>query len=109
MRAVELDLFRLPISEQEARFIEFHKANPHIYREIVRRVSALTRAGVSRVGIAMVFEVMRYDHLISTQGEPWKLNNTYRAYYVRLLMKEHPHLAGLIETRRSRADEMKAA
>lgn len=104
----ELDLFQSPTSEQEARFTEFHNANPHIYAEIVKRVESLKLAGVTRIGIAMIFEAMRYDHMVRTQGEPWKLNNTFRAYFVRLLLRERPDFEGLIETRRSRADDMAA-
>jgi hypothetical protein len=105
------DLFRRLFPEPspaERGFLEFHKENPHIYAEIVKRASRLLRAGARRVGIAMIFESMRYDYLIQTSGEPWKLNNTYRAYYVRLLVLEHPHFRDIIEMRRSRADNLAA-
>lgn len=81
------------------RFEEFHQANPHVYREIVRRSLRLRRRGVKRFGMKAIFEVMRYDYALQTQGDEYKLNNNYTAHYARLVMAEVPELEGLFELR----------
>jgi len=81
------------------RFKLFHETNPHVYTELERRAWALVGAGVGRIGIAMMFESMRYDYAIQTQGDPYKLNNSFRAFYARLLRDEGPELRSLIEVR----------
>jgi hypothetical protein len=102
-----LDLFAAP-SRLEREFQEFHAENPQVFRELERRAAALVRAGVRRIGIALLYESARYDYAIRTTGEPWKLNNSHRAFYARLLIAAHPEWVGIIETRRSRADEVAA-
>jgi hypothetical protein len=86
-----------------ARFEAFHRDNPHVYvklRELARTVARTRR----RIGIAALFERLRWWAAFETVDvPPFKLNNDYRAYYARLLMQE-PELAGLFATRASRAD-----
>ena len=82
---------------------EFDRANPQIYRELVR----LARVWVDkrpdhRLGIKMLFERLRWDLAIKTTGEPLKLNNNYHALYARKIMAQEPDLADLFETRRLR-------
>lgn len=86
------------------RFLRFHELNPHVYQALRRLALDLARNGRSRIGIGMLFEVMRWQRLVATTGEEWLLNNDYRAPYARLLMASEPELAGIFETRRSKAD-----
>lgn len=92
-----------PGSPLERRFRDFHEAHPDVYRELEARCFALLRAGRTRIGLKAVYEALRFDRLVRTDGpEPWKLNNSYTALYARLLLSEHPKLAGVIETRQRR-------
>lgn len=79
----------------------FHRKNPHVYTRL--KVLALrTKAkGLEHYGIAALFEVMRYESL-TTAGEPWKMNNSYRALYARLLEYEVPQLNGFFRMSRLR-------
>lgn len=80
-------------------FERFHRENPHVYESLLRLARKWReRRPNSRCGIGMLYEVARWDLALSTEGEPLRLNNNYRAYYARLLMEE-PGLAGLFETR----------
>jgi hypothetical protein len=86
-------------------FLAYHTANPHILQRLVSRTRQLTSRGYERVGMGMLFELLRWDHLISsTTGEPFKLNNSYRAYYARLIEHLHPDLTGVYTMRQSAAD-----
>jgi hypothetical protein len=46
-------------------------------------------------------EELRYSPQLVTYGDhEFKMNNSYRAFYARLLIHRNPSLAGVIETRR---------
>lgn len=88
------------ISPLESAFTTFHEANPHVYHLIVRFAREKKRAGFKHYGIAGVFERVRWEMPITTEGDAFKLNNNYRAFYARLVMAECPDLAGFFHTRR---------
>ena len=60
--------------------------------------------------MGMLFELLRWDHMMQTDGdEPFKLNNNYRAYYARLIEKHEPDLRGVYTMRKSVSDGEVAA
>lgn len=81
------------------RFEEFDQENPHVYEEIFEIASTAKTNGVDRLGIATIFEVMRYNVAIRTKGDRFKLNNNFRAMYVRKLVEEYPQFTNMFETR----------
>ena len=108
MSQVEIDWGDLLDSDMAEKFEAFHAANPHVYETIVFRALVLKKRGHRRVGIASIFESMRWDHLMSTDGsEPFKLNNNYRAYYTRLIEHRVPDLRDFFTRRESKADSHK--
>lgn len=88
----------------EERFRIFHEHNPHVYRLLRAMALEWKRTGNHRCGMKMLWEALRYNSGLQTQGEPYKLNNNYTALYARLLMAEEPELRGMFETRERRAD-----
>lgn len=87
----------------DERFADFHRKNPHIYRNLVRL--ALDDAARKRPrGIAALFEELR-DSDISTDHATaiFKLDNSFASRYVRLMMKNEPRLSGHFETRELKA------
>jgi hypothetical protein len=88
-----------------AAFEEFHQANKHVYATLVRLAREwINSTGSRKVGIKSLFEVARWTLAIETSDAEYRLNNSYTAYYARLLMAENPELAGLFELRASSAD-----
>ena len=85
-------------------FIDFHEANPDVYDRLEAMTAKLAARGRKRVGIAMLFEVLRWQHYMQTEGEPFKLNNNYRAFYSRLIEANNPQWAGLFTKRGSISD-----
>jgi hypothetical protein len=81
------------------RFAEFDRRNPHVFREIRRRCNELLALGVKHFGLRLVWERMRWDHTVQTQGEPWKLNDHYVAYYARKLIESDRRFASVLELR----------
>ena len=88
-----------PEDEIQRRFEEFHDENPHVYRNLELLAARAHRAGASRIGIGMLFEVLRWEHTLRTTGDEFKLNNSFRSRYVRLMLERHPEWDGLFETR----------
>jgi hypothetical protein len=108
MSQLEIDWTGFHDDSMTEKFKEFHRANPHIARQITRRAYQLKQRGHRRCGMGMLFEVMRWSYMLKTDtDEPFKLNNNYRAYYSRLIEKENPDLEGFFTRRGSIADTVK--
>lgn len=84
------------------RFREFHDANPEVYDELVALARRAADRGHRRMGIDMLFNIVRWNRLMSTVDTDrtgFKLNNDFRSHYARLIMSQEPDLEGLFETR----------
>ena len=84
----------------DERFALFHRANPWVAKALEALTADLVARGRTRIGIGMLFEVLRWQHSRQTVGDDFKLNNSYRSRYARLLMELHPEWEGLFEIRR---------
>ena len=85
--------------DTEQRFEAFHRMNPHVYKSIVRIALDLKSRGFGRCSIWLIFNRLRWLYALQTQGDEFKLNNNYTAYYSRLVMETVPDLDGFFETR----------
>lgn len=87
----------------EQRFRGFHQQNPRVYDALRKLAVDLVQMGHERVGMKMLFEVVRWQHAMrTTKDGGFKLNNDFTALYARLLMDREPALAGRFETREMR-------
>lgn len=86
-------------SSLAARFRLFHRENPVVYKLLVQFARELKGKGHASAGIALIWERMRWEVMLSTTTDPFKLNNDYRSRYARLIMEQEPDLAGFFETR----------
>lgn len=113
--AEQLGLFDAPIVQPPMirgatladRFDAFHKCNPHVFAAIERQALRLAAQGEKRIGVKAITEDLRRGR-IATTGDDWRLNNSWPAFYARLLVAKHPRLEGVIEMRRAVADEVTA-
>lgn len=90
----------------EARFEAFHEANPWVLDALETLAADLHARGRTRIGIGMLFEVLRWYTARSTTEEEaggYRLNNNHRSRYARLILSRHPEWAGLFQTRELRA------
>lgn len=81
------------------RYIEWHRDNPRVYRLVEKFVAELVARGRRRIGIALIWERMRWEIALETGDEP-KLNNSWRSFAARLYLLHHPEHAGVFATRR---------
>lgn len=97
---------RHPTTALERSFWAFHAANPQVYARLRALALEARAAGVLTIGIAALFERLRWASQVETAGDPYKLNNNYRAFYARLLMAQEPTLRGLFRCRPSVGDDV---
>lgn len=90
----------VPSTELERRFKAFHKDNAHVYARLETRALELARSGRTRIGVAELVEDLRYDPTLRSKGEAFKINNSYRAFYARLLVHRQPSLEEVIQLRK---------
>ncbi len=95
----QLDIFSPP-SAIDAAFWTFHEANGHVYTRLVSMTEQAKRAGLTRVGMKQLFEVLRWNHALRTSGDPFLLNNSFTSRYVRIIQERRPDLADMFEVRR---------
>lgn len=83
----------------QANFEHFHKTNPEIYIKLCYLTRQWLAAGNDKIGIGMLFEVLRWDSAVNTVGDTFKLNNNYRSRYVRLIEDQEKDLTGVFHKR----------
>lgn len=88
----------------DRRFQAFHAGNPGVYEALVRLAREARAQGLERVGIGLLWEVLRWELLHKrVEADGYKLNNIYRSRYARLIMANEPDLAGVFEVRELRS------
>lgn len=96
-------LFDVPEIEDEAsldaRFARFHADHPDVYTALHTLTVDLLRQGHRKIGIGMLWEVLRWQSMLGGDVDGYRLNNSLRSRYSRLLMDSDPRLAGVFETR----------
>ena len=94
--SAQIEFFLKPLDRQ---FHEFHRTNPVVYKAFMDSAMEAFQAGVPRVGAKAIVERIRWDHMIRTRGDSFKINNSYVSRYVRLAVKECPYLSSMFEMR----------
>ena len=82
------------------KFIKFHEENPFVYQRLKELAIEWKEAGHDKIGIAMLYEVMRWTAGLKNKDiDGYTLNNNYKAYYARMLMFNESSLRGMFEVR----------
>lgn len=89
----------------DERFRAWLATHADVYAELERLALAELAAGAKRIGIGDLAERLRRDPRFSRKdGDPWKINNSYRSLIARKLVEEHPQLGSAIELRRRKGE-----
>lgn len=80
-------------------FAKYHAKNPHVYALFVAFAMEAIRAGRRKLSANVIFERIRWESLIRTEGDGFKVNNNYRADCARKFMEEHPEHSGIFRIR----------
>ena len=93
------------MTDTERRFYEFHGENPQVFEELVRLARRASQLGRRRIGIRMLWEVMRWNLTIEIDHEDddYKFNDHFTSRYSRMIMERNPDLVGLFQVRTLRS------
>lgn len=83
----------------EADFEKFHKENPHCYALFYKYAKQAKDNGLTQFSSEAIINRIRWYNDVETVSESFKINNNYKALYVRKLIKEHPEFDGFFELR----------
>jgi len=86
-------------SEAKKKWWAYHKQNPHVYAEFERLALHLISLGVPKCSHWLICNQIRWNHMIKTKADDFKINNNYFAYYARLFLHLHQDHAGFFELR----------
>lgn len=87
----------------DARFDAWLSANGHVLDAFCERALEAQRAGRTKIGAKRLVEVMRWDTRLTTNGDPFKLNNSFTSRLSRAAVTRHPELDGFFEQRELRS------
>tara|TARA_R100000005_G_C4965397_1_gene180410 strand:+ start:693 stop:1025 length:333 start_codon:yes stop_codon:yes gene_type:complete len=86
-----------------SNFRKFHKNNPQVFDMVLKYAYKQKDRGRKHYSIEIIMNVIRYHVDLDTVGDPFKINNNYKAYYSRMAMK-YMLDDKFFETRNSLAD-----
>lgn len=85
------------------RFQLWHRTNPHVADLLERLAEQWFAAGNVKCSAKALTERARWEGGLVTQGDTWKINNSFVAFYARLLVERRPEWSGRFEFRTQRA------
>lgn len=82
-----------------SRYHAWDQANPSFYALFVKYSLELITAGRRSFGVRLVWERIRWESMIQTQGDQYKMNDHYHAIYARRFMDDHPQFGNVFKLR----------
>lgn len=89
-------------STAQQKFEKYHRDNPHVLERLIAMTDQAVAKGHRCIGIKLLFEVLRWETMISTKGDEYKINNNYAPRYARLIEQVRPDLEGVFRKRELR-------
>jgi len=84
----------------KTRFDDYDRLNPGVWELFKEYADLAWKAGLRRAAAKMIIERIRWEqHVVVAGSEPYKINNSFTAYYARKFQAEFPARADLFETR----------
>jgi len=80
-------------------FHEFDRRNPQVYAELVKLAREAVKTGRKKIGIKMLWEVLRWHFFLQTSDDTYKLPNNHHSYYARVIMIREEDLEGIFNVR----------
>mgnify|MGYP000149013144 CR=1 FL=1 len=90
-------------TKAERDFLQFHKENPKVFEELVALAEKARSKGRKKIGMKMLFEIVRWNRMFDTTDLKFKLNNNYTGRYARMIMETYPQYEGMFELRELRS------
>lgn len=88
------------IPQSRQRWLEWHRANPHVYELFKEFTFQAIHRGHKRLSAWLVVNRIRWETAVETIGGDFKISNCFIAYYSRLFMEEYPEHRGFFRIKR---------
>lgn len=80
--------------EIDVKFDTYDRRNPKVYQLFKRFAYEALMTGHRHFGAKAIMERVRWETIINTTGDQFKVNNNYTSRYVRKLITEKPEFEG---------------
>lgn len=97
--ALEIKAMRL-----RDRAVRFHKKNPHVYEYLVIESRNLKALGHKRIGVCMLWEVLRWSGMKTKTSESFKLADAFKPWYAREITQREEDLSDIFQKKQSILD-----
>lgn len=87
------------------RFLKFNRDNPAVFLGLVDITREVKRLRGGQLSIKLCYEGLRFRSYMETTGDPYRLSNSFTAFYARLIMHRCEDLRGVFVLRPSVADD----
>lgn len=92
-----------PDESLDTRFRNWLTANPHVLDAFIGLALQAKRTGRQRIGAKLIVERLRWEYMIQTGGDDFRLNNNYTSRLARAAVGQRPELEPLFEFRELRS------
>lgn len=92
-----------PDESLDTRFRNWLDANPHVLAAFIGLAVQARRAGRTRIGAKLIVERLRWEYMLQTDGDDFRLNNNYTSRLARAAVGLQPDLEPLFEFRELRS------
>jgi len=86
-------------------FKEFHRENPQIYKEFEKQALLGIERGRSKISAKLIINWIRWNAVLRSSDQNFKINDAYQAYYARLFILNYPEHEKIFELRKLRNEE----
>ena len=76
--------------DKREKFIRFHNRNPHVYHLFDDYAQEAFMSGNKKFSHWLIMNRIRWDSLVKTDGDKYKIPNEHIAFYARLWVKRNP-------------------
>ena len=89
---------------KKQKFRKFHFANPLVYQTFSIYSWDASKAGHKVFSHWLIMNRIRWDSLLKTDGEKYKIPNEFIAFYARMFMIRHPQLGTFFKIKRMKGE-----
>ena len=89
-REMKINLGSPEWRDKREKFIRFHNRNPHVYHLFNKYASEAYVAGNKKFSHWLIMNRIRWDSLVKTDGDKYKIPNEHIAFNARLWVKRNP-------------------
>lgn len=81
-------------------FEDYQYENPEIYRYFSKYAFELIHSGMKKISAKLIIERVRWEIIMETKPDRFKINNVFTSYYARLFVQHNPEHKNKFEFRK---------